>query len=200
MENMIIFDSDFVISNIASLKEYLDKFDNYICYICDVSLKEIAKKNSFDKFEKIDNFRNTIRNYKILGIEFINDDETIKTKIEEESSNYVKAIFENNIILNHSRTSAQLLKRAYNKIPPFGKSDTGFKDTIILLDIIDYLKGKKIKKAFFVTNDDDFNKNNSNIEKEVKENTLCDFSILDGKNKENAGSKAAKAERPDEKG
>ena len=74
-----------------------------------------------------------------------------------------------------------MTKRALNKIPPFGKSDIGYKDTLILLDIIDYIKGKKITNAFYISNDNDFIGNKDAIQTEVFEKTNCVFTIVDGK-------------------
>lgn len=184
MDNLIVFDSDFIITNISTLKEYLEKFVDYECFITDISLNEISISNSFNKLKIISDFKMSVKNYHSLGISFENSDEDIKKIIEDESKKYIKYLFKDKIIKNHSRTLEQLLKRSYDKIPPFGKSDTGFKDTIILLDIIDYIKVKKVTKAFLVTNDEDFVKNRLEIEEEVRNKTNCEFYIVDGKNTE----------------
>lgn len=182
MSELIIFDSDFIIANVTSLKEYLDKLKEYKCYTTEITLEEVAKNNSFKKMNIIDEFKQEIKNYQKLGIDFKNNNDEIKNIIENGSKEYIKEIFNRNIIRHHDRKMEVLLKRAYEKVPPFGKSDTGFKDTIILLDIMDYLKGKNIKKAYFITNDEDYIKPCSEIGKEVNEKTGCDFIIVDGKN------------------
>ncbi len=184
MNNLIIFDSDFVITNVNILSDYLKNYKDYECYISEVSLSEVSTFNVTNKLNTISNFKSRIKNYSVLGVSFINDNDTMKDIIDKESKKYIKSIFNDNIIRNHSRTSNLLLKRAYDKIPPFGKSDSGFKDTIILLDIIDFLKGKQVKRSYFVTNDDDFIRNKTEIEGEVNNKTDCDFSIIDGRNVE----------------
>ena len=184
MNNLIVFDSDFIISNIKTIHNYLSNFIDYDCYVCKISLCEIAKKNSLEKLEIINDFKDNVKQYDALGIKFKNDDEKIMELIENSSEEYLKSIFKNNVILNHNRTSQQLLTRAYNKIPPFGESDKGFKDTLILLDIIDFIKGKNVINTYFITNDRDFLSNKSIIEDEVKNRTKNNFYILDGKNKD----------------
>lgn len=49
MKKIIVFDTDFIIKNIKDLNELLSKFVNIDCFVCEVSLHEVAKYNSFDK-------------------------------------------------------------------------------------------------------------------------------------------------------
>ena len=184
MDNVVVFDSDFIIANIKNIKEYIEKYEMYNCYTTEINLNEVASYNYIKKMTMIAEFKKEIKNLNTLGIKFKKDEEEIKLLIKEESVKYLTSIFNSNIIRHHSRTNSLLLERAYDKIPPFGKSDEGFKDTLILLDIIDYIKGKEVKKLFFVTNDDDFLKQKNIIEKEVLEKTSCKFLIIEGRNPE----------------
>ena len=182
MKDIIVFDSDFIISNINGLKEYLSKFVDYDCYISAISIKEVATKNSFDKIDNILDFKDKVKNYQTLGIKFSNNDEKMKKIIFEESEKFIKSIFKSKIISSQNRSMDLILKRAYDKIPPFSKSDKGLKDTLILLDVIDYIKLYKAKKLFFVTNDIDFIGAKASIESEVQGEIKCVFNIVDGKN------------------
>ena len=181
MEKILIFDSDFLYSNKYNMRELLSKFEHLDCYITEVSLNELAYKNYSDKMSEINNFRSNIKNYSKLGIEFNYSDEEIKNEILDSTKSFTKQCFNNKIIMHHDKSMNSIVDRAYNKIAPFGKSDKGFKDTLILLDIIDFIKGKNVKTAYFITNDKDFIDNVSSINDEVKDKTKCNFEILDGK-------------------
>ena len=181
MDNLIIFDSDFLIANVSSISDILKKLQDYELYITEVSIKEITAKRISDRIGIIDELKKRVPNYSKLGIEFKKDNEEMKQEIKKICEGGLKKIFENKLIRNHDHNIGILMDRAYSKTPPFGKSDKGFKDTIIILDIKDFIKGMNVKKAFFVTCDDDYIKNTNEIQNEILKDNNCDFHIVNGR-------------------
>ncbi len=181
MDNLIIFDSDFLIANVSSIKDILKKLKEYELYVTEVSIKEISAKRISDKLGIIDELKKRVPDYSKLGIDFKKDSNEIKLEIKKMCEAGLKKTFDNKLIRNHDHNIGLLMDRAYSKIPPFGKSDKGFKDTIILLDIKDFIKGMNVKKAFFVTCDDDYIKNKNDIQNEIVHDNNCDFYIVNGR-------------------
>lgn len=184
MRKLVVFDTDFIITNRNSFKSFLERFHDYDTYITQISLEELAKHDSFGKINDIKNFSDKILDKEELGIKFEKSCSEIMEIVETNTKQNMSEIFKDNIIKSNDRDFKFILDRAYNKQPPFGESDTGLKDTLIVLDIIDFIKENNRKNAFFVTNDADFIKHKVIIESEVKEKTGYDFEIVSGKNTE----------------
>lgn len=182
MENLIIFDSDFVIANNNKMVDIIKKLETYNCYITEVSIKEISHIRSIEKSKKMEELKKEFINYKELQRLFVIDNEELKTIVKNQTKDRLLKIFNNNVIRYHAYSINSILDRAYNKIPPFDKSDKGLKDTIIFLNIIDFIKGKEVKKAFFVTNDSDFIAKKDDLVKEVLNKTECVYDIVSGNN------------------
>lgn len=181
MEKIIVFDSDFIIANKKKISNILDDFKDYECYISDVSVKEVSYINAIEKLDIIENIQSKISYYEKLGIVFNKNNEKMKNQIISMTSSYLENIFKKKIVPYNSHDLDILMSRAFNKIPPFGKSDKGFKDSVIILDLINFIKLNDVKQLYLVTNDSDFI-NNNKIEEEIKTETKCNFKIIDGKN------------------
>lgn len=181
--NVIIFDTSFLISNAKSLGPIIKRInEKYICYIPQICIDEYISKTYLSRIEKIEKFKEDVTNYGELGIHFDNTNIQNKKIIKEKTNEFFKKIFDNKIICFHEYSLTKIVNRAYDKIPPFGESDTGFKDTLILLNIIDFINGKNKSKITFITNDKDFLDEQDIISKEILEKTKCVFDIVDGKN------------------
>ena len=181
-ENVVIFDTSFLIENKNNLNKIVERInEKYVCYIPQICIDEYIAKTYLTYKDKIELFKKDVPNYTELGIHFDNTDSQNKNIIKLRCDNFFKKIFNNNIICFHEYSLGKIISRAYDKKPPFGKSDTGFKDTLILLNIIDYIKGRKKQKITFITNDSDFIKNSNDIKNEIMKKTNCAFNIVDGK-------------------
>ena len=183
--NIVVFDTDFLITNTKSITDIIKKISTkYVCYVPQICIDEFCAKKYNDALEKIRKFKNDLKSYEKLGISFGMSESECEKMIKEETSVTLKKMFSNNIICFHDYPLIKIVNRAYAKKPPFEESDKGLKDTLILLNIIDFIKGKNITNLKFITNDTDFLRENvkESIINEVKENTNCILEIIDGKN------------------
>lgn len=182
-DNVIIFDTSFLISNAKSLTTILNRIrEKYVCYVPQICIDEYISKTYLSRIEKIEKFKEDVSDYDELGIRFDNTNAENKEIIKKKLNTTFKKLFDNKIICFHEYSLSKIINRAYDKIPPFGESDTGFKDTLILLNIIDFINGKKKEKITFITNDKDFLDKQEFISKEILDKTKCIFDIVDGKN------------------
>lgn len=182
-ENVIVFDTDFLISNNKTIDQIIKRIsEKYVCYIPQICIDEYIARTYLSRTEKISKFKEEVTNYEELGIHFDNTDSQNKEIIKERIDKSFKKIFDNKVICFHEYPLSRIVARAYDKKPPFGESDKGFKDTLILLNVIDFINGKKKKKITFITNDKDFIKEKEKISREVLDNTGCIFDIVDGNN------------------
>lgn len=180
MSNIIIFDSDFIISNYKKLDRLKEKFNGYELFIPEICVNEIAIYRTNENMSKITDFQEKVPNLKSLGVKFSKTNEEMEEFINEEVKKYLITFFSNKIIEYKSYSIDDIISRAYKKIPPFSKSDEGFKDTLILLNIIDYLKENKYTNCYFITNDKVFINNRNAIQEEIKSKSEANLEIIDG--------------------
>lgn len=183
--NIVVFDTDFLISNTNSLNEIIKKISTkYVCYIPQICIEEICMYKCNNTISKIRKFKNELKVYEKLGISFGMEESECKAKIIRDITKSLKKKFSNKIIETKDYKLSEILNRAYEKIPPFDESDKGLKDTLILLNIIDFIGEKNLEKIKFITNDKDFLKENvkESIINEVFDKTNCIMEIIDGKN------------------
>ncbi len=104
-------------------------------------------------------------------------------------NNIFEENFKNKIIVyNKEGMLDRVLERNKYKKPPFynenNSSDKGFKDTIILLTIIDFISSFGDDAIFyFITSDNGFIKYKNEIEKEIFDKCAKNITIVEGKDK-----------------
>ena len=109
--------------------------------------------------------------------------------IEGIYNNIFEENFKNKIIVyNKEGMLDRVLERNKYKKPPFynenNSSDKGFKDTIILLTIIDFINSFGDDAIFyFITSDNGFIKYKNEIEKEIFDKCAKNITIVEGKDK-----------------
>ena len=87
MNNLIIFDSDFVIANNNKIIDILKKLKNYNCYITEVSINEISSIRCIEKSEKIEEFIQEFNNYKELDINFEEKQKNLESVVKKQTEN-----------------------------------------------------------------------------------------------------------------
>ena len=109
----------------------------------------------------------------------------------EDSYNIIFEHNFNNKIISYNKENMldRVLERNKYKQPPFynesNSSDKGFKDTIILFTIIDFINEFKDEASFyFITSDNGFIKYKKEIEHEFFERTPRKLTIIEGSDKE----------------
>ncbi len=141
------------------LEKYVD------ILIPNVVWNEIIEQNLVSYEEKNEELKNKISKIKVPNITFneteINYKEFLLKKVEE----YRNEIFNKDINIKElnlpkSEKFESIIKRAYNKRPPFegkgGKSDKGFKDALLWESIIQYRESNNIGMILY-TKDKIFN-------------------------------------------
>ena len=135
--NIVVFDTDFLITNTKSITDIIKKISTkYVCYVPQICIDEFCAKKYNDALEKIRKFKNDLKSYEKLGISFGMSESECEKMIKEETSVTLKKMFSNNIICFHDYPLIKIVNRAYAKKPPFEESDKGLKDTLILLTCI----------------------------------------------------------------
>lgn len=180
MSNIIFFDSDFIISNYNKLDRVKEKLNEYELYIPEICINEIAIYRTKENMNKIVEFKEKVPNLKSLGVTFSKSNEEMEKFIEKEVKKYLKSFFLNKIVEYKRYNIDEIVERAYKKIPPFSKSDEGFKDTLILMNITDFLKVNKYDNCYFITQDKAFIINKKEIQEEVKGKCGAYIEIVDG--------------------
>ena len=191
MEKIIFVDTNFLISNIGGIKDIIDKVEKagYSLYITETVKNEFInielrkKKDIYNKLEKIK------QTNKFINLTYTKEEETleyVKNKYDKLFNQYFK-----NRIIEYDKNNMldRVLERNIFKIPPFfnesNSTDKGFKDTIILLTIKDYIQTlPEESEIYFVTADNGFTKYKKDIEQEILVDTKRNIKIIDARSKE----------------
>ena len=95
-----------------------------------------------------------------------------------------KAFDEKIIEIDYNDLLATVLERCKYKKPPFNNeensSDKGFKDTILFLNIIQFMKNSEYDEIYLFTNDKVINKFKNELQNEFFENTNKKLNIVSG--------------------
>lgn len=187
MKNIIIFDTNYIISNKKKFELDLITENGYECYIPEIVIDEIKGQNARDIISEYTNTSNRLKTdvaqlyFKIVDTTNIEDAIAMSDKNIDK---FIKLYFNKNIIPNDkpSETFKTLLDRSKYKKPPFKDkdSDKGFKDTLIWICILNYCKTNNDNEVLFVTKDNDFLKNKQQLEIEFNStNQTNKISIID---------------------
>lgn len=190
MRNIVIVDTNFLINNIGNIKEIIKELtdkdiDVYVPEIVKEEFINIQLRKLEETYNKLENLKNS---QKIVDLKYRKKEDA--RKMVEDTYN---KIFENNFkdkIITYKREEMlnRVLQRNRYKQPPFynesNSSDKGFKDTIILLTILDFINDFEDEAIFyFITSDNGFIKYKKEIEQEIFEKSIKNITILDGKDK-----------------
>lgn len=191
MKKIVIVDTNFLVSNIGNIKEIIKELtekeiDIYVPEIVKDEFINIQLRKLEDTYNKLENLKNL---QKVVDLKYRKKEES--RKIMEDAYN---SIFEHNfnnkiILYNKENMLDRVLQRNKYKQPPFynenNSSDKGFKDTIILFTIIDFINEFKDEASFyFITSDNGFIKYKKEIENEFFEKAPRKLIIIEGSDKE----------------
>lgn len=188
MDKIIILDSTFLVKKrlLHSIKEFINSHNKIgDIFIPETVLDEQVKFNmSILETEIIPFLRNYPILYKILDIDYdvsnfsFKLSESDKQKIYVYLRNYIIDLFKGKIIPYKSIELRDVYKRAMRKKAPFNNnsrkekknqhqktSDSGFKDTLIWLSILNY-NYDDYSEVIFISNDNDFQHNREKLIKE----------------------------------
>lgn len=190
MKNIVIVDTNFLVNNIGNIKEIVKELtdkeiDVYVTETVKEEFINIQLRKLEETYNKIENIKNS---QKIIDLKY-RKKEVSRKIVEEAYNNIFEQNFKNKIITyKKDNMLDRILQRNKYKQPPFynesNSSDKGFKDTIILLTILDFINTFEDEATFyFITSDNGFIKYKKEIEKEVFEKSIKSIIILDGKDK-----------------
>lgn len=190
MKNVVIVDTNFLVNNTGNIKEIVKELQEkeievYVPELVKEEFINIQLRKLEEAYSKLENLKNL---QKIIDLKYRKKEVTRKM-IEGIYNNIFEENFKNKIIVyNKEGMLDRVLERNKYKKPPFynenNSSDKGFKDTIILLTIIDSISSFGDDAIFyFITSDNGFIKYKNEIEKEIFDKCAKNITIVEGKDK-----------------
>ena len=190
MKNVVIVDTNFLVNNTGNIKEIVKELQEkeievYVPELVKEEFINIQLRKLEEAYSKLENLKNL---QKIIDLKYRKKEVTRKM-IEGIYNNIFEENFKNKIIVyNKEGMLDRVLERNKYKKPPFynenNSSDKGFKDTIILLTIIDFISSFGDDAIFyFITSDNGFIKYKNEIEKEIFDKCAKNIAIVEGKDK-----------------
>lgn len=194
MDCIVTFDTNFIIDNKSDINNILkDIKRNYNIAIAKLVIEEIKGQRvrlSIKNYETImKKIEEAKKENKWLKIEDKTDIDAVLEKQEERLETWLVKEFDNNVIdVGYDNFMSVVMNRCKYKKPPFNNddnsSDKGFKDTLLFLILMEYMKVSKENKIYLITNDKIIIKFKNELEKEFLEKTNKDLNIISG-DKEN---------------
>lgn len=190
MKNIVIVDTNFLVNNTGNIKEIVKELQEkeievYVPELVKEEFINIQLRKLEEAYSKLENLKNL---QKIIDLKYRKKEDTRKM-VEGIYNNIFEENFKNKIIVyNKESMLDRMLERNKYKKPPFynenNSSDKGFKDTIILLTIIDFISSFGDDAIFyFITSDNGFIKYKNEIEKEIFDKCAKNITIVEGKDK-----------------
>lgn len=190
MKNVVIVDTNFLVNNTGNIKEIVKELQEkeievYVPELVKEEFINIQLRKLEEAYSKLENLKNL---QKIIDLKYRKKEVTRKM-VEGIYNNIFEENFKNKIIIyNKEGMLDRVLERNKYKKPPFynenNSSDKGFKDTIILLTIIDFISSFGDDAIFyFITSDNGFIKYKNEIEKEIFDKCAKNITIVEGKDK-----------------
>lgn len=190
MKNIVIVDTNFLVNNTGNIKEIVKELQEkeievYVPELVKEEFINIQLRKLEEAYSKLENLKNL---QKIIDLKYRKKEDTRKM-VEGIYNNIFEENFKNKIIVyNKEGMLDRMLERNKYKKPPFynenNSSDKGFKDTIILLTIIDFISSFGDDAIFyFITSDNGFIKYKNEIEKEIFDKCAKNITIVEGKDK-----------------
>lgn len=190
MKNVVIVDTNFLVNNTGNIKEIVKELQEkeievYVPELVKEEFINIQLRKLEEAYSKLENLKNL---QKIIDLKYRKKEVTRKM-VEGIYNNIFEENFKNKIIVyNKEGMLDRVLERNKYKKPPFynenNSSDKGFKDTIILLTIIDFISSFGDDAIFyFITSDNGFIKYKNEIEKEIFDKYAKNITIVEGKDK-----------------
>ena len=190
MKNVVIVDTNFLVNNTGKIKEIVKELQEkeievYVPKLVKEEFINIQLRKLEEAYSKLENLKNL---QKIIDLKYRKKEVTRKM-VEGIYNNIFEENFKNKIIVyNKEGMLDRMLERNKYKKPPFynenNSSDKGFKDTIILLTIIDFISSFGDDAIFyFITSDNGFIKYKNEIEKEIFDKCAKNITIVEGKDK-----------------
>lgn len=172
----VFFDSNIFIRHqwpkaSGKLESVISKLEGLKILLCipEVILLELRKHVENSILDTLETIKS--HNQKLPYLEAISELPDIKEYLEEYDKNVSKYLKEHGFeIIPHPTIGIErLIKMAVDKHPPFEENDKGFRDTMQIFSIIEYLQkvNEKNREALFVTNDKIFK--DSRIESIIQE-------------------------------
>lgn len=190
MNSVVTFDTNFIIENKSDLKEILSsikgKYELVIPKIVIEELKGQKVRETITNYNKIiEKINESKKDNNWLDITDSTNLKEITEKQEEKIDNWLTKAFEGKIIqLNNSNLLETVLERCKYKRPPFNNeansSDKGFKDTLLFLSLLDYMRKSNFEEMYLITNDKVIKKYKEDLENELYEETNKKLIIVSG--------------------
>ncbi len=194
MDCIVTFDTNFIIDNKSDINNILkDIKRNYNIAIAKLVIEEIKGQRvrlSIKNYETImKKIEEAKKANKWLKIEDKTDIDAVLEKQEEMLETWLVKEFDNNVIdVEYDNFMSEVMNRCKYKKSPFNSddnsSDKGFKDTLLFLILMDYMKVSKENKIYLITNDKIIIKFKNELEEEFLEKANKELNIISG-DKEN---------------
>ena len=187
---VITFDTNFIIENKDKIRTIiLDVKKRYELIIAKIVIEEVKGQRVRQTLKSYNNIKDKINAAKKENswLDIVDNTDIIDVIKEQEKKldKWLTKAFDEKIIeIDYNDLLATVLERCKYKKPPFNNeensSDKGFKDTILFLNIIQFMKNSEYDEIYLFTNDKVINKFKNELQNEFFENTNKKLSIVSG--------------------
>ena len=190
MNKVVTFDTNFIIENKDRIKTIiLDVKEKYEIVISKIVIEEVKGQKVRQTMKSYNSIIEKIKESKKQnGWLNIVDNTNIDSIIEEQEKNldnWLTNAFDEKIIeIDNKDLLEKILNRCKYKKPPFNNeensSDKGFKDTILFLNLLHFMKNSEYDEIYLFTNDKVIIKFKNELQKEFFDSTRKKLKIISG--------------------
>ena len=190
MSAIVTFDTNFIIENKDKIRTIiLDVKEKYELIIAKIVIEEVKGQRVRQILKSYNNIKDkidsSIKENAWLNIEDNTDIADVIKEQERKLDEWLTKAFDEKIIeIHYDDLLATVLDRCKYKKPPFNNeensSDKGFKDTILFLNLIHFMKNSGYDEIYLFTNDKVINKFKNDLQNEFFESTNKKLNIVSG--------------------
>lgn len=190
MSTVVTFDTNFIIENKDKIRTIIfDVKEKYELRIAKIVIEEVKGQRVRQTLKSYNNIKDkidsSIKENAWLNIEDNTDIANVIKEQERKLDEWLTKAFDKKIIeIDYNDLLATVLDRCKYKKPPFNNeensSDKGFKDTILFLNLMHFMKNSGYDEIYLFTNDKVINKFKNDLQNEFFESTNKKLNIVSG--------------------
>lgn len=190
MKSIVTFDTNYIIENKGNMKTIINDIkEKYNVVIAQIVIEEVKGQRARETIKTHKNILEKINEAKKenswLSIIDNTDVEGVIESQEKQLDDWLKKACNHEVVkIENENLLETILERCKYKKPPFNNeehsSDKGFKDTILFLNLMQYMKNSKYGEIYLFTNDNAFIKYKKSLQEEFFNNTGKELKIVNG--------------------